>query len=65
MNILANISSLEDMLLPLDLSQTDRRRVDDLLAAIRAEAIQLSHQESLHSSSALMPDVASAAVPRG
>ncbi len=64
MTILANISSLEDMLLPIDLSQIERRLVDDLLAAIRAEAIQLSHQESPHSSSALMPDVASAAVLR-
>lgn len=65
MTILANISSLEDMLLHIDLSHTERRRADDMLAAIRAEAIQLSHQESLHSSSALMPDVASAAAQRG
>lgn len=65
MNILANISSLEDMLLPLDLSQTDRRLVDDLLAAIRAEAIQLSRQESPHSNSASMPGVVSAAALLG
>lgn len=65
MTILANISSLEDILLPLDLSQTDRRRVDDLLAAIRTEVTQLSHQVSQHSNSASTPDAASAAVPRG
>ena len=65
MTILANISSLEDMLLHLALSHTECRLADDLLAAIRSEAIQLSHQESLHSSSALMPDVASAAVLLG
>ena len=37
----------------------------DLLAAIRSEAIQLSHQEFQHSNSASTPDVASAAVLRG
>ncbi len=65
MTILANISSLEDMLLHLDLSQTERQKSDALLAAIRSEAIQLSRQESPHSSSASTPDVASAAVLRG
>ncbi len=65
MTILANISSLEDMLLHLDLSHTERCRADDLLSAIRSEAIQLSHQVSQHSNSASMPDAASAAVPHG
>ncbi|WP_279499541.1 hypothetical protein [Aeromonas veronii] len=65
MTILANISSLEDMLLHLDLSHTERRRTDDLLAAIRSEAIQLSHQEFQHSNSASTPGVASAVVLRG
>lgn len=65
MTILANISSLEDMLIPIDLSQTERRLADDLLAAIRSEAIQLSHQVSQHSNSASTPDAASAAVPHG
>lgn len=65
MTILANISSLEDMLIPIDLSQTERRLADDLLAAIRSEAIRLSHQEFQHSNSASTPDVALAAAPRG
>ncbi len=65
MTILANISSLEDMLLHLDLSHTERRRADDLLAAIRSEAIQLSHQEFQRSNSASTPGVASAVVLRG
>ncbi len=65
MTILANISSLEDMLLHLDLSHTERRRADDLLAAIRSEAIQLSHQEFQRSNSASTPSGASAVVLRG
>ncbi len=65
MTILANISSLEDMLLHLDLSLIERQQADTLLAAIRSEAIQLSHQEFQRSNSASTPDVASAAVPRG
>ncbi len=65
MTILANISSLEDMLLHLDLSHTERRRADDLLAAIRSEAIQLAHQESPHNSSALRQGAASAVVLLG
>lgn len=51
MIILANISSLEDLLLHIDLSPLDRQQADDLLTAIRSAAIQLAHQESLHSSS--------------
>ena len=51
MTILANISSLEELLLHIDLSPIDRQRADDLLTAIRSAAIQLEHQESLHSSS--------------
>lgn len=58
MTILANISSLEDMLLHLDLSHTERRLADDLLASIRTEVTQLSHQVSQHSNSASMPDAA-------
>lgn len=65
MTILANIYSLEDILLHLDLSQTERRLADDLLAAIRSEAIQLAHQESQRSSSASMPDAASVVALRG
>lgn len=65
MTILANISSLEDMLIHLDLSHTERRLSDDLLAAIRSEAIRLSHQEFQRSNSASTPDVASAAALRG
>lgn len=65
MTILANISSLEDLLLHLDLSQVERQRADSLLAAILSEAIQLSHQESLHSSSASTQDVASVTSPHG
>lgn len=65
MTILANISSLEDMLLHLDLSLIERQQVDTLLAAIRTEVTQLSHQVSQHSNSASTPGVASAAVLRG
>lgn len=65
MTILAHISSLEDMLIHLDLSHTERCRADDLLAAIRSEAIQLSRQEFQRSNSASTPDAASAAVLRG
>lgn len=65
MTIFAKISSLEDMLLHLDLSRVERQQADDLLAAIRSVAIQLSHQESPHSSSALKPGVALAALPHG
>lgn len=65
MTILANISSLEDMLIHLDLSQVERQRADSLLAAIRIEAIQLSHQEFQRSNSASTPGAASAAVLRG
>ncbi len=65
MTILANISSLEDMLLHIDLSHTERRRADDLLAAIRSEAIQLSRQEFQHSNSASTPGAALVAVLRG
>ncbi len=65
MTILANISSLEDMLMHLDLSQVERQRADSLLAAIRSEAIQLSHQEFQRSNSESTPSVASAAVLRG
>lgn len=65
MTILANISSLEDMLIHLDLSQVERQRAGSLLAAIRSEAIQLSHQEFQRSNSASTPGAASAAVLRG
>ncbi len=65
MTILANISSLEDMLMHLDLSQVERQRADSLLAAIRSEAIQLSHQEFQRSNSESTTSVASAAVLRG
>ena len=61
MTILANISSLEDMLLHLDLSPEERQMTDELLSSIRSEAIQLAHQESPHNSSALRPGAASVA----
>ena len=48
-----------------DVPVSETPLADDLLAAIRSEAIQLSHQEFQHSNSASTPDVASAAVLRG
>lgn len=65
MTILANISSLENVLLHLDLSLEERQLTDELLSSIRSEAIQLSHQEFQRSNSASTPDVASAAALRG
>jgi len=61
MTILANISSLENVLLHLDLSLEERQLTDELLSSIRSEAIQLAHQESPHNSSALRQGAASAA----
>lgn len=55
MTLLANISSLEDMLLHLDLSHTERRRADDLLAAIRSEVIQLAYQKVQQNRSSSQP----------
>lgn len=65
MTILANISSLENLLTNTDLTSTERHKADFLLSEIRSAVTQLEHQEFLHSSSASTPDVASVTSPRG
>lgn len=65
MTILANISSLEDLLTNTDLTPTERHKADFLLSEIRSAVTQLEHQEFLRSSSASTQDAVSVTSPRG
>ncbi len=65
MTILANISSLEHLLLCSDMSPEELHQADLLLAAIRHAVIQLAPQQFPHNKSASTPDVASAVLLPG
>lgn len=65
MTILANISSLENLLLCSDMAPEELHQAELLLAAIRHAVTQLEPQQSPHNSSALKPDAALAALLPG